>query len=995
MDPFDSLSNPEYSRFIALSRYARWLPEEKRRETWDETVERYFRFMGEHLEEKYSYKIPKALRKDLRAAVYDLEIMPSMRALMTAGPALARCNVAGFNCSYLPIDHPRAFDELLYILMCGTGVGFSVEEENTRKLPDVNEILENCETTIVVDDSKQGWAKALRQLISLLYVGQIPSWDLSKLRAAGDRLVTFGGRSSGPDPLDDLLKFTVEIFKDAQGRQLTSLECHDICCKIGEVVVVGGVRRSALISLSDIKDIRLRDSKTGEWWRTEPQRSLANNSAVYSRKPDMSLFFDEWHSLFNSKSGERGIFNRDSVKQHLKNHVTRRDPDHPFGCNPCSLHKDTILMTDQGPKKIKDLEDLSFSAVVNGKVHRAAKGSWVSGKKDLWRLLSKDGYALTLTDDHKLRTKDGWKQVKDLGKDETLLLSKPPEKPLEWAGEGGEEHGYLLGAFVGDGNFSQGTNGSQFGQVKVFKRDSAGHEGIYEEIEQAALRAPWKRRSDWNGWGEHKDYYVMNIGCLPFDYGFEYGAKTDIEHLETLTSSSFQKAFLRGLFDADGHFEGTREKSYSVRLGQSSYSLLQTVQRMLLRFGMKSVIRDAAPERKTSMPDGRGGHKEYLCRASWRLIISGKSVEKYFAQIGFSHKGKAAKQSLIEGVRWKEEPWSTKLATVEYYDTQDVWDAEVADVVSFDANGFWAHNSEINLRPYQFCNLTEVVVRPDDKPEDLERKVRLATILGTFQSTLNDFKYLRKIWKKNTEEERLLGVSMTGILDNAQMARLDAKDYMVALKEKALVANKDFAKKLGIEESAAITCVKPSGTVSQLVDSASGIHPRHAPWYIRRVRGDKKDPLSQFMIAQGFPHEDDLFNSHSVVFDFPMASPKSSLTRGQITATDHLELWKAYQVYWCEHKPSATISVREDEWLQVGAWVYENFDHISGVSFLPYEEHTYKQAPYEEITEDEYKELLGKMPKEVNWDGLREYEKEDTTVGSQELACAGGFCEIT
>jgi len=638
MDPFDNLSNPEYSRFIGLSRYARWLSKEKRRETWAETVDRYFLFMGEHLEEKYSYKIPKALRQDLREAVYDLEIMPSMRALMTAGPALKRCNVAGFNCSYLPIDHPRAFDELLYILMCGTGVGFSVEEENVKKLPEVNEVLETCETTIMVDDSKQGWAKALRQLISLLYAGQIPSWDLSKLRPAGARLVTFGGRSSGPDPLDDLLKFAVSIFKGAQGRQLTSLECHDVCCKIGEVVVVGGVRRSALISLSDIKDIRLRDAKTGEWWRTEPQRSLSNNSAVYTRKPDMSLFFDEWHSLYNSKSGERGIFNRDSVKKHLRANVARREPDHPFGCNPCS---------------------------------------------------------------------------------------------------------------------------------------------------------------------------------------------------------------------------------------------------------------------------------------------------------------------------------------------------------------------EISLRPYQFCNLTEVVVRPKDNPEDLERKVRLATILGTFQSTLSDFKYLRKIWTKNTEEERLLGVSMTGILDNAQMASLDAKDCMLALKEKAVETNKEFAKKLGIEESAAITCVKPSGTVSQLVDSASGIHPRHAPWYIRRVRGDKKDPLTKFMIDQGFPQEDDLFNSHSVVFDFPMSSPKSSLTRNQINATDHLELWKAYQVYWCEHKPSATISVHESEWLQVGAWVYENFDHISGVSFLPFEEHTYKQAPYEEITEDEYKELLGKMPKKVNWDGLQEYEKEDTTVGSQELSCAAGFCEIT
>jgi ribonucleoside-diphosphate reductase alpha chain len=647
LDPFDKLGTPEYSRFIALSRYARWLPEENRRETWDETVDRYFDFFDKHLKNKHDYAIPKKLRKELRDAVYNLDVMPSMRAMMTAGPALERCNVAGFNCSYLPIDHPRAFDELLYILMCGTGVGFSVEEDQVKKLPEVNEVLEPCDTVIVVDDSKQGWAKGLRQLISLLYAGQIPGRDTSKLRPAGARLVTFGGRSSGPEPLEDLFRFVVEVFKEAQGRQLTTIECHDIACKIGEIVVVGGVRRSALISLSDIKDIRLRDAKTGEWWRTEPQRSLANNSAVYSRKPDMNLFFEEWHSLYKSKSGERGIFNRDSVLKHLKYNVPRRELMNgasviPFGCNPCS---------------------------------------------------------------------------------------------------------------------------------------------------------------------------------------------------------------------------------------------------------------------------------------------------------------------------------------------------------------------EINLRPYQFCNLTEGVLRPNDSWGDIERKVRLATILGTYQSTLTDFKYLRNIWKKNTEEERLLGVSLTGIMDCHGLSHFmhldDIGEFLHKYKDIAVKTNEEFAKKIGIPQSAAITCVKPSGTVSQLVDSASGIHPRHAPFYIRRVRGDKKDPLTQFMIDKGFPCEDDVFNPHNKVFEFPMAAPKGSLTRADISAIDHLELWKVYQENWCEHKPSATISVKEDEWMKVGSWVYENFDHISGVSFLPYEEHTYQQAPYEEITEEQYQELLQKMPKDVDWTGLREYEKEDTTVGSQEMACAGGFCEIT
>jgi len=644
LNPFEKLSNPTYSAFIALSRYARWLPEENRRETWEETVDRYFTFMDGHLKKKHKYALPKGLRKELRDAVYNLEVMPSMRALMTAGPALERCNVAGFNCSYLPIDHPRAFDELLYILMCGTGVGFSVEKENVHKLPEVDENLEPCDTTIIVEDSKEGWAKGTRQLISLLYAGQIPGWDTSQLRKAGARLVTFGGRSSGPEPLEDLFQFVVDIFIAAQGRQLTSLECHDIACKIGDVVVVGGVRRSALISLSDIEDIRMRESKTGQWYDTHGWRKLANNSAVYSRTPDMQLFFEEWHSLFKSKSGERGIFNRQAAynvmperrlrKVELKNSVSWI----PFGCNPCS---------------------------------------------------------------------------------------------------------------------------------------------------------------------------------------------------------------------------------------------------------------------------------------------------------------------------------------------------------------------EIILRPYQFCNLTEIVARAWDTEETLDRKVFLATVLGTLQATLTDFKYLRKIWRKNTEEERLLGVSITGIMDSHILAGRGYEEGLELFKEHAVATNKEFSKKIGIPQSAAITCVKPSGTVSQLVDSASGIHPRHSEFYIRRVRQDTKDPLTQFMIAQGFPSEPDVTDrANTTVFSFPMAAPKGALTRDDISAIDQLEYWKAYQEHWCEHKPSCTVYIQEDEWLKVGDWVHSHFDMMSGVSFFPFVDHVYQQAPYEEITEDDYEELVKEMPKDVDWTRLQEYEKEDTTVGSQELACQGGVCEI-
>lgn len=639
----------DYRKFIAIGKYARWLPKEGRRETWEETVDRYFDFMESHLAKKYSYNITEDLLEELRSAVVNHEVMPSMRALMTAGKALERDNVCGYNCSYLPVDSPRAFDETLYILMCGTGVGFSVERQFIAKLPEVNEHFEDSGTTIVVADSKKGWASALRELISMLYVGQIPKWDTSKLRSAGAPLKTFGGRSSGPEPLEDLFRFTVQKFRAAAGRRLSSIECHDIMCKIGEVVVVGGVRRSAMISLSNLTDGRMREAKSGQWWDYEPQRALSNNSVCYTEKPDMAAFMTEWKSLHDSKSGERGIFNRAGVKKLIPE---RRDNDYEFGTNPCS---------------------------------------------------------------------------------------------------------------------------------------------------------------------------------------------------------------------------------------------------------------------------------------------------------------------------------------------------------------------EIVLRPYQFCNLTEAVVRADDTYETLKRKVELATILGTFQSTLTDFKYLRSIWKNNTEEERLLGVSLTGIMDNAGLSDYASPDavwpdavgcgtleeQLTALKEAALETNKEFADAIGVCRSTAITCVKPSGTVSQLVDSASGIHPRYSKYYIRTVRGDIKDPLTQFMIDAGVPAEPCVMKPNdTVVFSFPMKAPDEAVMRDDRTAIDQLCVWRTYQEYWCEHKPSITVYVKEHEWMEVGAWVYKNFDMCSGVSFLPHSDHTYQQAPYQEITADEYNTLQAEMPKNINWDTLGNYEMEDNTQGSQTLACSAGSCEL-
>ena len=621
----------DYQTFIAKSRYAKYV-DGQGREDWGDTVERYMDNVVRPKAGNDSYV------NQLRDAILNLEVMPSMRAMMTAGPALARDNTAGYNCSYLPVDDPKSFDEAMFILLCGTGVGFSVERQFIQKLPEVPELFES-DTVVVVKDSKEGWAKAFRQVLALLWAGEIPKWDVSAVRPAGARLKTFGGRASGPAPLVELFNFAVTTFKAAQGRKLSSIECHDLMCFIGQIVVVGGVRRSAMISLSNLSDDRMRHAKSGQWWETAAHRALANNSVSYTEKPDMETFMREWLALVESKSGERGVFNRQASKvQAAKN--GRRDPNYEFGTNPCS---------------------------------------------------------------------------------------------------------------------------------------------------------------------------------------------------------------------------------------------------------------------------------------------------------------------------------------------------------------------EIILRPNQFCNLTEVVVRATDTIDDLERKVRLATILGTIQSSMTKFPYLRKIWNKNTEEERLLGVSLTGIMDNRLTTSQNAglEKTLERLKDVAISTNAEWAERLNIPASAAISCVKPSGTVSQLVDSASGIHARHSPYYVRTVRGDNKDPLTKFMIDKGVPNEPCVMKGDTTtVFSFPIKSPVGAVTRNDMTAVEQLEMWLIYQRSWCEHKPSVTISVRDHEWMEVGAFVYKHFDEMSGVSFLPHSDHTYQQAPYQDCTKEDYEELLAIMPKAIDWSELSEYENEDNTAGSQTMACSGDTCEI-
>ena len=627
-----------YNTFIAKSRYSRYLDDKGRREHWNETVARYFDFMEKHLATKQKYTLTKELRKELEDAVVALDVVPSMRAIMTAGPALERQNVAAFNCSYLPIDDPKAFDEAMYILLCGTGVGFSVEQKYVNKLPEVPAKLFDSQTTIVVSDSKEGWAKALRQVIALLYAGEIPRYDLSKIRPAGARLKTFGGRASGPGPLDDLFKYTIAKFKGATGRHLSSLECHDILCKIGEVVVVGGVRRSAMISLSDLSDDKMAHAKAGNWWDGQGQRALANNSATYSETPSIGQFMREWSSIYESHSGERGIFNREaSQKQAAKN--GRRDASYDFGTNPCS---------------------------------------------------------------------------------------------------------------------------------------------------------------------------------------------------------------------------------------------------------------------------------------------------------------------------------------------------------------------EIILRPYQFCNLSSCIIRSDDSFDSISRKIRLATILGTFQASLTDFPYLRKIWQKNTEEEALLGVSMTGICDNTLLNNPDDTELparLEKLRDIAVATNAEYSNAIGINQSVAVTAIKPEGTVSQLCSTASGIHPQHSKYYIRRVRADNKDPLTQFMIQAGFVAEPCVMKPDSTtVFSFPVAVADGALLREDLSAINHLRLWLLFQRHYCEHKPSVTISVKENEWMDVGAWTFKHFDEVTGVSFLPMDGGTYKQAPYEECDEQTYNQLKMLVPESVDWENFKEFD--DNVEGAQMLSCTAGGCSI-
>lgn len=951
-----------YQEFIHLSRYSRWLESEKRRETWEETVSRYFLFFETHLKENNNYTISKQLRTELQEAILNLEIMPSMRSLMTAGEALSRDNTAGYNCAYVIVNRVRAFDEILYTLMCGTGVGYSVERQYVEKLPTIAEEFTNSDTTIVVQDSKAGWAKAFKELVSLLIGGQMPKWDLSKIRPSGARLKTFGGRASGPEPLDELFRFTTESFKKAAGRKLTSIECHDLICKVAEVVVVGGVRRSALISLSDLNDERMRNAKSGAWWNDNPQRALANNSVAYKEKPEIGTFIEEWLSLYKSKSGERGIFNRQAAKKTIERLGDRRDPSYEMGCNPCSeillrdrefcVSGNTQIITNSGIIPICDLVDKEVT-IWNGKEWSNVTPRITGFNQKLVRVTFSDGSYLDCTPDHRFSVRNRFDkkyktiEAKDLMNSSNYVLHIEPHniKPIE---EGLPlDKAYTMGFAFGDGCVYRN---------KIII-DLYGIKDMSCPVE--GKRYPKKLKKNYNVESQR----VIAKGNVQLLTSLK-NEEDYLSHLSTYDRKSILE-FFAGWIDADGSNTKTPN---SIRLYISGEQRARLAQLVLTRCGIVSSV---------NLLQKKGAKTNISIRKNdlWYLQIQ-NCADIPCKRVNTSH-------TILAKYKGKHQNIKSVIDLPERH-TSYCFDEPIRHM------GLFA-----NVLTYQ-CNLTEVVIRPEDNEETLSRKIKLATILGTWQASLTYFPYLSSEWKKNCDEEALLGVSLTGVVDNKLTSTTGSElnTLLERLKQVAIDTNKEWAKRIHINAAAAITCNKPSGTVSALVDCASGIHARHNHYYIRTVRADRKDPLCKMMMELEFPHEACVAKPDStVVFSFPMKA-ENSITRNDMSAIQQLELWLTYQRHWTEHKPSVTITVREHEWLDVGAWVYNHFDEISGISFLPFSDHSYKQAPYQDCTKEQYESLLEKMPKEIDWSVLQIYEHEDNTIGNQSFACSGDKCEL-
>lgn len=946
-----------YQSFIHMTRYSRWVPELGRRETWPETVQRYVDFFASEFGDRHP-SVVEALYGEIRDAILYQKVMPSMRAMMTAGPALKRTSVAGYNCSYLAVNSKESFSEALYVLMCGTGVGFSCERQEISNLPVVPDKFSLDPEWLVVEDSKEGWATAFKELIESLYSGRTRRVDYSLVRPAGEKLKTFGGRASGPEPLQKLFQFVKDLFTGpAAGRKLTSIEVHDIMCMIGEIVVVGGVRRSALISLSNLSDQRMRDAKSGKWWEHAAHRSLANNSVAYTEKPSATVFMEEWLSLVKSQSGERGIFNRVAAQNQAAKYG-RRSADIAYGCNPCCVSGETLILTDQGNVPIVDRVGLP-TTIWNGESWEQVV-PYAAGVADLYRVTLTNGVHLDCTANH--RWVSGGKFVTTDSLVGGMKLDKFP-----------------MPVVTGDTSADPATDAYSQGFYSGDGSTDLTHSWLYSPKYSCSDRLIGVCTVD----GQRDRKRWVHGPMLPKNF------------VPVNSSLDYKLNWLAGLLDADGVV--TRDKNGSgLQLTSVDRDFLGRVLLLLTTLGIRAGVYRMHPAREVLMPDGRGGQKIYQCQAAYRLLINNTDAA-HLVSLGIRfnrlvHDGRSPQRDARRFV---------KIESVEPLNVTEMTYCFTEPKTSRGTfNGIVTGNSEILLRDKQFCNLTEVVIRASDDLDSIRSKVRLATILGTLQAGLTDFGFLSEEWIKNTVEEALLGVSLTGIMDNPYtsgtygLVQLGA--FLDEIREYAVEVNKEWAGYLGINPAAAITCVKPSGTVSQLCDTSSGIHARHNSYYIRTVRLDKKDPVYSLLTDLGFPMEDDVMRPDSTaVVSFPQVSPEGAVTRNDMTALEQLELWLLYQRHWCEHKPSVTISVKDHEWLEVGAWVFEHFDEVCGVSFLPHSDHTYQQAPYQDMTAESLAEWVRAHPSpEIDWSRLPEFEKDDQTVAMQTLACVAGVCEI-
>lgn len=982
--------------FQFADKFSRWNELESRRETWHEAV--HDRIMPWLINRpRVKGKLSQDEVNFLADSLYNMTATPAMRVVQMAGPALDRCNVGVFNCAYAEITDIKSFAELLYVLMQGTGHGFSVENENLD-LPKVKKQRANVPvTTIVVEDSTESWCDALNTCIELLFDGRDFVLDTSPVRPKGARLKTKGGRASGPEPLHELCDFIRSVITARQGKYLRDIDVHDICCMIGKIVQVGGVRRASLISLSDLNSQEMRHAKSGNWYVQHQFRGMANNSAVYEEKPSIELFMEEWLSLVRSKSGERGIFNRSGLAKALP---TRRKRKHRFGVNPC-VSADTWVHTDEGPRRVSDLLDSPFTALVDGVPFKATE-FMQTGVKQLYKVTLANGMSFRVTDNHQLLTvtqqtqktqRTAWQALKDVTVGTPVVLHNH-HKSI-WTGRGTVAEGEIMGHLVGDGCLSVqraffdfwGKNRQQCAErmlcnvretVKV-RSDCVGSEQI---------AAVGKRRIQ-----------SSNAFALAASYGLT-GDKVVTDAIEK-TSSDFHVGFLRTWFDADGSPQGDTAKGQSVRLWSVKLPNLQAAQRMLARLGINSVIyQDRREAGVRSLPDGNGGHADYQCQAAHELVIANANMQVFADRIGFSDPEKAAALAdMLASYKRKlnRERFAEKIVSIEKDGIEPVYDCTVPGASAFDANGAYVHNcAEIILRSRQFCNLSIVVARPDDTEETITRKVIAATIFGTIQATCTDFNYLRPEWNQNTEDEALLGVDITGHADCPLLCPGNPDRAAMLARLRAVVAetNAKYAALFGINRSAADTCVKPSGDSSVFFDCGSGISARFANYQIRWVRSSKDSPISKFLIDQGVPHyEAPEAPERLYVFGFPKKAPKGALVRDDLNALAQLENWLVWKKNWAEHSVSATIYVEDHEWLEVGTWVYKNFDEITGLSFLPKDNGVYKHAPNEELTAEQYEKFVSEFPR-INWAKLCQYENEDMTESAQTFACVGGTCEI-